>query len=61
MGPHKHASREEQDAMLENLQTWVAGYYKRDDAWAHRALFDALPGVKREITTLINPAALDRT
>lgn len=50
--PHKYASPAEQDAMLENLQKWVAAYYERDDAWsykAHRAIFDAFPGAKREL------------
>jgi adenylate kinase family enzyme len=49
--PHKYASPEAQDAMLEALQAWVAGYYERDDAWsyrAHRRLFDAFAGVKSE-------------
>lgn len=49
--PHKYASREQQDAMLEHLQAWVAGYYTRDDAWsyaAHRALFDRHVGAKTE-------------
>lgn len=49
--PHKYASMEQQDAMLANLQAWVAGYYTRDDAWsysAHRRIFDAHPGPKLE-------------
>lgn len=49
--PHKYASREAQDAMLENLQNWVAGYYTRDDAWSyrcHRRIFDAHNGRKLE-------------
>lgn len=49
--PHKYASREAQDAMLENLQAWVAGYYERRDSWsyaAHRRIFDAFPGRKSE-------------
>jgi len=49
--PHKYASKEAQDAMLENLQAWVAGYYQRKDPWsyhAHRALFDAFSGSKKE-------------
>lgn len=53
--PHKYASPEAQDAMLEALQAWVAGYYERDDDWsyaAHRRLFDARPGPKREVTDL---------
>jgi adenylate kinase family enzyme len=51
--PHKYASMEQQDAMLANLQVWVAGYYTRDDAWsyaAHRRLFDAHHGNKQEWT-----------
>jgi adenylate kinase family enzyme len=52
--PHKYASAREQDAMLENLQTWVSSYYQRSDAWsyaAHRALFDAFAGCKIEHTS----------
>jgi len=52
--PHKYASMEQQDAMLANLQAWVAGYYTRDDAWsysAHRRIFDAHRGAKRELAT----------
>jgi hypothetical protein len=51
--PRKYASAAEQDAMLAQLQKWVAEYYDRDDAWpcdAHRAIFDAFPGPKRELT-----------
>lgn len=50
--PHKYASKEAQDAMLEPLQAWVAGYYERSDAWsyaAHREIFDAFAGRKREL------------
>lgn len=50
--PHKYASRQEQDAMLANLQAWVAAYYQRRDPWsyhAHRQLFDAFTGAKREL------------
>lgn len=49
--PHKYASKEAQDAMLENLQAWVAGYYERNDQWsyhAHRQIFDSFAGRKRE-------------
>jgi adenylate kinase family enzyme len=48
---HKYASKQAQDAMLENLQAWVAGYYERQDQWsyqAHRRIFDAFPGRKCE-------------
>lgn len=49
--PDKYASAAEQDAMLPNLQQWVASYYARDDAWSyktHRAIYDAFTGIKRE-------------
>jgi adenylate kinase family enzyme len=49
--PHKYASKSEQDAMLQNLQVWVAGYYERKDQWsyhAHRQIFDAFSGRKSE-------------
>jgi adenylate kinase family enzyme len=49
--PHKYASKEAQDAMLENLQAWVAGYYERQDQWsynAHRRIFDSFAGRKSE-------------
>ncbi len=52
--PHKYASKAEQDAMLDNLQAWVAGYYTRNDDWslaAHRRIFDAHAGDKRELTS----------
>lgn len=47
----KYASREEQDAMLEFLVAWVRQYPTRDDEYslhAHRAVFDAFAGPKRE-------------
>ena len=49
--PHKYASKEAQDAMLEQLQAWVAGYYQRQDPWsqhAHRRIFDSFTGQKTE-------------
>lgn len=55
--PHKYASAAEQDALLENLQTWVAGYYQRDDMWsyrAHRRIFDAHVGNKTEHTSMLD-------
>ena len=60
--PHKYVSPEAQDAMLDNLQSWVAGYHSRDDAWslaAHRRVFDRHPGRKREATQALSPADLD--
>jgi adenylate kinase family enzyme len=50
--PHKYQSPEQQDTMLANLQTWVIGYYERDDEWsyaAHRRIFDAFAGSKVEL------------
>jgi len=49
--PHKYASFELQNAMLNQLQEWVAGYYQRNDAWSyqvHREIFDAFTGSKVE-------------
>ena len=49
--PHKYASLELQNAMLDQLQRWVAGYYHREDAWSyrvHREIFDAFTGPKIE-------------
>ena len=51
--PHKYPSREAQDANLPMLLAWIADYTQRDDVLslrAHRALFEAFPGRKREIT-----------
>lgn len=51
--PHKYATPEAQEAMLEALQAWVSGYYERDDDWSwrrHAALFQAHPGPKRRHT-----------
>ncbi len=52
--PHKYASKQEQDSKLEFLLQWVSDYYSRDGDMslrAHRAVFDAYDGPKREITT----------
>jgi adenylate kinase family enzyme len=49
--PHKYASLELQNAMLDQLQDWVAEYYQREDAWSyqvHREIFDAFTGPKIE-------------
>jgi adenylate kinase family enzyme len=57
--PHKYASMQEQDAMLEYLQAWVADYYSRDGAWsyrAHRRIFDAHRGDKVEWTAAPDPS-----
>jgi adenylate kinase family enzyme len=57
--PQKYATKEAQDEMLGNLLAWVEDYYRRDDPWslaAHRRLFDAYAGPKREVT---DPIALD--
>jgi adenylate kinase family enzyme len=47
----KYASLEAQNAMLNQLQEWVAGYYQREGAWSyrdHREIFDAFTGPKVE-------------
>jgi adenylate kinase family enzyme len=49
--PHKYATKELQDSMLDSLQAWVVGYYERQDQLsyrAHRQLFDAFAGRKSE-------------
>ena len=53
--PHKYASMEQQNSMLANLQSWVAGYYSREDSWSykvHRDLFEAHTGPKVEYTVV---------
>lgn len=62
--PHKYASREAQNAMLDSLQAWVAGYYERQDQWsyhAHRRIFDSFAGRKSEHHGGANIAACGRT
>ena len=49
--PHKYASLELQNSMLDQLQRWVAEYYQRTDAYSyrvHREIFDAFTGPKVE-------------
>jgi adenylate kinase family enzyme len=51
--PHKYPSPEAQDANLPMLLAWVASYETREGPLslaAHRALFDAFDGDKRELT-----------
>jgi adenylate kinase family enzyme len=51
--PEKFASQAAQDANLDNLLDWVRSYETRDDEYGlrrHRALYDAFPGPKRELT-----------
>jgi adenylate kinase family enzyme len=50
--PHKYASKQDQDANLEFLLSWVAEYYTRDGPMslqAHRELFARYPGRKVEL------------
>jgi adenylate kinase family enzyme len=59
--PHKYASLEAQNAMLSQLQEWVADYYQRKDAWsyrAHREIFDAFAGPKMEHRELVGYAEM---
>ena len=56
--PHKYASKDAQDRMLDTLQAWVAGYYERRDPWsyhAHRRIFDAFTGRKKECLSELTP------
>jgi adenylate kinase family enzyme len=49
--PHKYASLEQQNTMLEALQAWVADYYTRTGPWSyeeHRRIFDSYTGRKVE-------------
>lgn len=62
--PHKYASRAEQDARLEFLLQWVADYYQRDGDMSlagHRRLFDAYQGPRRELVSLPDFAAENRS
>jgi adenylate kinase family enzyme len=50
--PHKYPSRQEQDANLNFLLSWVAEYYTRDGPMslgAHQAVFDKYTGRKVEL------------
>lgn len=52
--PHKYNSKEAQDANLNMLLDWIAGYADRSDALsysAHRAIYERFGGEKKEITT----------
>jgi adenylate kinase family enzyme len=60
--PHKYASREAQDSMLENLILWVKGYYQRDDDWslsAHRRVFEEYNGAKRELVGRVDASVFE--
>lgn len=48
--------------MLAALQSWVADYYKREDAWSynvHRRIFDNYQGSKVEHTTIAQVTSLN--
>jgi adenylate kinase family enzyme len=50
--PHKYRSKQEQDANLQLLLSWLAEYYTRDGPMslaAHQAVFDRYPGRKVEL------------
>lgn len=50
--PAKYRTPAAQDAMRRALASWTSSYAIRDDAWslaAHRRIFDAFRGEKREI------------
>lgn len=53
--PEKFSSREEQDAMLEQLIEWVREYEVRDDEYGlkrHCRIFDDFTGPKKEYKTV---------
>ncbi len=50
--PHKYASKEAQDANLDMLLGWIAGYPERDGPLgraAHLALYQRFAGAKRQV------------
>jgi len=60
--PHKYASKDQQDANLPFLLSWVAEYYTRGGPLslaAHRDCFEAYSGPKRELTALPDVDAFD--
>jgi len=53
--PHKYASKQEQDANLQFLLSWVADYYNRTgpiSLTTHANCFRAYAGLKRELQSL---------
>jgi adenylate kinase family enzyme len=59
--PHKFASKQAQDALLEPLQAWVRDYYQRQGELSlqgHQALFDAYAGPKFKLTAPFDADAL---
>jgi adenylate kinase family enzyme len=62
--PHKYSSREEQDANLPFLLSWIEQYYTRPGPLslaAHRELFESYAGPKREVRSLPATGRLDAT
>jgi adenylate kinase family enzyme len=60
--PHKYASKEEQDANLPFLLSWVADYYTRTgplSLQAHVSCFESYGGPRREIRSLPGIRNLD--
>ncbi len=52
--PHKFASPDEQNRLLDFLLEWVRAYYTRDESCSlvrHQRLFQDFNGVKRELTS----------
>jgi adenylate kinase family enzyme len=61
--PHKYASKDEQDARLEFLVSWVREYYTRagDLSYAeHLSLFDAFRGPKLRVTATVDRALVEQ-
>ncbi len=60
--PHKYASKEEQDARLAFLLSWVEDYYRRDGDMshgAHASLFGRYGGPKIRLTERPSPEWLE--
>lgn len=61
--PHKYASRQEQDANLSFLLSWVSEYYTRSGPMslaAHVECFESYAGPKRELRALPSVSALEQ-
>jgi hypothetical protein len=60
--PHKYASKEDQDANLQFLLSWVEEYYVRAGPMslaAHRECFASYAGLKRELQRLPDMHGVD--
>jgi adenylate kinase family enzyme len=61
--PHKYRSKDQQDARLEFLMSWVRDYYTRSGDLSHaehQALYDGYRGPKRRLTASVDGAFVQR-